>query len=76
MSDGSVEDAWYSTEELIIWTRVLLDRLRGAAEGYFMPRRTMSPKITTTATITIKMITPVPWETSRFLGRVRLILED
>jgi hypothetical protein len=28
MSDGSVEDAWYSTEELIIWTRVLMDRLR------------------------------------------------
>ena len=27
-----------------------------------MPRRTMSPKITTTATITTKMITPVPWE--------------
>jgi len=36
----------------------------------------MSPKITTTATMTTDMITPVPWETSRFLGRVRLILED
>src|SRR5258708_28796547 len=28
MSDVSVEDAWYSIEELIIWTRILLDRLR------------------------------------------------
>jgi hypothetical protein len=36
----------------------------------------MSPKITTTATITTNMITPAPWETSRFLGRVRLTVED
>jgi hypothetical protein len=28
LSDASVEDAWYSVDELIIWTRILLDRLR------------------------------------------------
>ena len=36
ISDGSVEDAWYSIEELIIWTRVLLDRLKrkGVKQGF------------------------------------------
>jgi hypothetical protein len=28
MSDESVEDAWYSLEEMLIWTRVLEDRLK------------------------------------------------
>jgi len=38
MSDGSVEDAWYSTEELIIWTRVLLDhRLRRKSVKHGFP---------------------------------------
>jgi hypothetical protein len=28
MSDPSIEDAWYSLEEMLIWTRVLDDRLK------------------------------------------------
>ena len=52
------------------------DPMVGARAGrrrYFMPRRTMSTKMTTTATITTMMIAPVPWETSRFLGRAAIM---
>jgi Bacterial regulatory helix-turn-helix proteins, AraC family len=52
------------------------DPMAGARAGrrrYFMPRRTMSTKMTTTATITTMMIAPVPWETSRFLGRAAIM---
>jgi hypothetical protein len=43
MSDGSVEDAWYSTEELIIWTRVLLDRLRRKSVKHGFPDQGLIP---------------------------------
>ena len=43
ISDCSVEDAWYSIEELIIWTRVLLDRLKRTSVKQGFPDQGLIP---------------------------------
>ncbi len=43
ISDGSVEDAWYSIEELVIWTRVLLDRLKRTSVKKGFPDQGLIP---------------------------------
>jgi hypothetical protein len=45
LSDGSVEDAWYGLEELIIWTRVLLDRLRRPSVRKGFPDQGLIPAL-------------------------------
>jgi hypothetical protein len=43
MSHDSLEDAWYSVEELIIWTRALLDRLKRNSVKKGFPHQGLIP---------------------------------
>jgi hypothetical protein len=45
MTDPSVEDAWYTVEELIVWTRTLDDRLRRRAMKKQYPDQGLIPAL-------------------------------
>jgi hypothetical protein len=45
MSDSSVEDAWYTMEELLVWARTLDDRLRRPAKNKPYPDQGLIPAL-------------------------------
>src|SRR5215211_3304438 len=45
MSDSSVEDAWYTVEELLVWARTLDDRLRRPAKNKPYPDQGLIPAL-------------------------------
>jgi hypothetical protein len=45
MTDSSVEDAWYTVEELLVWARTLDDRLRRAAKKKGYPDQGLIPAL-------------------------------